>query len=77
MGKKGRGSAQRQAPLAVEQYALLKKPLDHLGKQIDIPGLFWQGRMSAEERETVYKCTVIDFSLMHRSTPEAVPTHDL
>ena len=30
--------------------------------------------MSAEERETVYKCTIIDFSLAHKSSPDAVPT---
>ena len=53
----------RQGSLGVEQHALLKKPLDHLGKQIEMPGSFWKGRMSADERETVYKCTIIDFSL--------------
>ena len=26
---------------------LLKKPLDHLGKQVNVPGSFWQGRPSA------------------------------
>ena len=58
----------RQGALGVEQHALLKKPLDHLGKQIEMPGSFWQGRMSESvgERETVYKCTIIDFSLAHK-----------
>ena len=30
--------------------------------------------MSADERETVYKCTIIDFSLAHKFSPDAVPT---
>ena len=42
-----------QVTLGVEQFTLLKKPLDHLGKQIDVTGDFWQGRMTSEERETV------------------------
>ena len=33
----------------MEQLPLLKKPLDHLGKQVGIPGSFWQGRMSHRE----------------------------
>ena len=64
----------RQGALGVEQHVLLKKPLDHLGKQIEMPGSFWQGRMSVDERETVYKCTIIDFSLAHKFSPDAVPT---
>ena len=64
----------RQGSLGVEQHTLLKKPLDLLGKQIEMPGSFWQGRMSADERETVYKCTIIDFSLAHKFSPDAVPS---
>ena len=64
----------QQGTLAVEQYSLLKKPLDLLGKQIEMPGSFWQGRVSVEERETAYKCTIIDFSLAHKFAPDAVPT---
>jgi hypothetical protein len=32
---------------------LLKRPMDHLGKQINVSGSFWQGRMLAEERDAV------------------------
>ena len=30
--------------------------------------------MSAEERDTEYKCTIIDFSLAHKSSKDAIPT---
>ena len=48
---------QQQGALEVEQLPLLKKPLEHLGKQIEIPGSFWKGSMSSEERASAYKCT--------------------
>ena len=41
----------KQQILSVEKLPLLKKPLDHLGKQLNVPGDFWKGRMSAEEKE--------------------------
>ena len=31
-------------------YPLLKKPLEQIGTYIDVPGNYWQGRMSAEEK---------------------------
>ena len=63
----------KQKSLVVDQFTLLKKPLDHLGKQMKVPGSFWQGRMSAEERCTDYMCTVIDFSLVPKFTPDSHP----
>jgi hypothetical protein len=50
----------------VDQFKLLERPMDHLGKQINVSGSFWQGRILAEEREKVYKCTIIYFSLAHK-----------
>ena len=70
---KKKSSTSKQQQLVVEQYPLLKKPLDQLGKQLKVPGSFWEGRMSAEERDTVYKCTVLDFSLAHKFAPDAPP----
>ena len=43
-----------------------------LFKQINVPGSFWQGRMLVEERDT-YKCTILDFSLAHKFSPDALP----
>ena len=66
----------QQGSLAVESYPALKKPLEHLGKKIDIPGSFWQykGRVSEEDHNAVYKCTVLDFSLMHKFSPDGAYT---
>ena len=46
---------------------------DQFGKQINVPGSFWQGRMLAEERDTFYKCTIVDFSLAHKFGPASSP----
>jgi hypothetical protein len=66
-----RGSKQQQQ-LNVDQFKLLKRLMNHLGKQIE-PGSFWQGRMLAEERDTFYKCTIVDFSLAHKFGPDSSP----
>ena len=47
--------------------------MDHLGKQINVPGSFWQSRMLAEERDKFYKCTIVDFSLAHKFGPDSSP----
>jgi len=43
----------------------LKQPGDHVGRQVEIPGALWVGRQTAVERETLYKCTIRDFSFAH------------
>jgi hypothetical protein len=47
--------------------------MDHLGKQINVPGSFWQGCMLPDELHKVYKCTIIDFSLAHKFAPDSSP----
>jgi hypothetical protein len=66
-------ASKQQQQLNVDQFKLLKKPMDHLGKQINVPGSFWQGRMLPEERDKVYKCTIVDFSLAHKFAPDSSP----
>jgi hypothetical protein len=66
-----RGGKQQQ--FNVDQFKLLKRPMDHLGKQINVPGSFWQGRMVAEECDTFYKCTIVDFSLAHKFGHDSSP----
>jgi hypothetical protein len=44
-----------QQKLKVDQFKLLKKPMEHLGKQINVPGSFWKGRMLPDERDKVYR----------------------
>ncbi len=55
----------------MDQFKLLKKPMDHLGKQINVPGSIWQGHMLPDERDKVYKCTIVDFSLTHKFAPDS------
>ena len=62
----------QQQQLNVDQFKLLKRPMDH-GKQINVPGSFWQSRMLAEERDKFYKCTIVDFSLAHKFGPDSSP----
>ena len=40
----------------LEQLPLLKKPLEVVGTPINFPGSFWEGRMTAEEKKTLYVC---------------------
>ena len=72
MAPKRPGSKQQQQ-LNVDQYTLLKKPMEHLGKQLNVPGSFWQGRMSEDERDKIYKCTIVDFSLAQKVAPNSSP----
>ena len=72
MAPKRPGSKQQQQ-LNVDQYPLLKKPMEHLGKQLNVPGSFWQGRMSEHERDKIYKCTIVDFSLAQKVAPNSSP----
>ena len=66
MGKSKVASKARQTSMADTAHPLLKKPSDHFGKQIKLPGSFWQGRMTAEEKKKTYLCTVREFELIHR-----------
>ena len=34
----------------LEQLPVLKKPLEQIGKQLGVPGKYWEGRMSADEK---------------------------
>ena len=66
-------ASKQQQQLNVDQFKLLKKPMDHLGKQINVPGSFWEGRMLQDERDKVYKCTIVDFSLANKFAPDSSP----
>ena len=50
---KGKTQQQQQ----IDQLPLLKKPLEQIGLQIKVPGAFWEGRMSDEEKEKLYACS--------------------
>ena len=65
--------AEKQPSSTEHALPLLKKPLEQIGKQINVPGSFWSGRMSADERSTLYKCTVRDFTHTHKFPGEQAP----
>ena len=68
--KRGRptAAAKGKAPMQqqLEQLPLIKKPLELIGDHVNVPGAFWEGRMSAAEKETLYKCVVRDHSALHK-----------
>ena len=68
-----KASRSRQQPLAVEQWPLLKKPLDHVGKQVNVAGSFWQGRQSSDELAAEYRCTILDFAIAHKASEDNPP----
>jgi hypothetical protein len=59
-------SANKQHSITVTMLQLLKKPYEHVGKQIKVPGAFWQSRMSEAERSVTYLCTICEFELIHK-----------
>ena len=70
---KAKGKATVQSSLAIPAYPHLKKPLDHLGKQITVPGSTWGGRVAPDELHKLYKCTVQGFTLAHKFEEGGVP----
>lgn len=54
-------SKAKQPTITTHALPLPKKPMELVGKQIGVPGAWWEGTMSAEEKKTLYKCTVRDF----------------
>ena len=73
MGRRSKQSAKKQQPITLHALPLLKKPLEQIGKQINVPGSYWEGRMSADERSTLYKCSMRDFTQMHKFPGEQAP----
>ena len=65
--------AKKQPCITEHALPLLKKPLEQIGKQINVPGSYWEGQLSADERSTLYKCTVRDFTQMHKFPGEQAP----
>jgi hypothetical protein len=72
-GMSSKRPSKQQQQLNVDQFKLLKKQMDQLGKQINVPGSFWQDHMLPDERDKVYMCTIIDFSLTHKFAPDSSP----
>ena len=56
-------ASKQQQQFNVDQFKLLKKPMDHLGKQINVPCSFWEGHMLQDERDKV----------AHKFAPDSSP----
>ena len=55
------GTAQKQAQL--QALPLIKKPIELIGKTIKVPGSYWEGRMTADDKiekevksHTIFRC---------------------
>ena len=46
--------------------------MEQIGKQVEIPGTFWQGRQTAEERSTKYK-SAVHRAQLHKFPGKLVP----
>ncbi len=66
-------ASNQQQQLNVDQFKLLKKQMDNLCKQINLPGSFWQRCMLPDKCDKVYKCTIVYFLLDHKFTPDSSP----
>ena len=62
-----------QQPITELALPLLKKLLEQIGKQIDVPGSYWLLGRSADDRQartTKYKCTVREFTPHPKQVPK-------
>ena len=60
-----RKASKQQAISQVGLLPELKKPAEAIGKFISLPGSFWEGRLSSEEKSALFKCAVVQFSAVH------------
>jgi hypothetical protein len=44
----------------------LHRPASAIGRQIKVPGSYWEGRMSEAEKQTMYTCNVLEFDAAHK-----------
>ena len=66
------GGALRQASAAevgVTRWPLLKQPVSMVGEKLDVPGSFWGTSATRGQKDKMYSCTVVDFTLLHVFSP--------
>ena len=39
---------------------------EQIGKQIKVPGAFWEGNMTPEEKALEYQCTIRSYEALHK-----------
>ena len=67
------GKAKQQPQITTHVLPLLKKPMETIGKQVNVRGDYYEGKMTAAEKETLYKHTVRDFTNSHKFPNSLVP----
>ena len=56
-------------------FPLLQKPGEMcVGRQIKVLGSYWKGRMSNEEANSQYKCTVSEYHVFHKYDTGGTPS---
>ena len=68
MGRKKKPTATQLTDHAFTKYPCLSKPLEVIGKQIKVPGDYWESPSGApltEERTLEYMCTAVEFDALH------------
>ena len=67
--------ATKQSSITSMGFPLLQKPAETcVGRQIQVLGSYWTGRMSTEEANSLYKCTVRDFHALHKWDAGGTPS---
>ena len=54
MPPKRKSSKKQQPPITQHVLPLLKKPMEHIGKQIDVPGSYWESPWLEREQMVQY-----------------------
>ena len=42
------------------------KPAQHIGKQVAVPGSYWEGKLDAHEKEMKYMCTIREYKAAYK-----------
>ena len=67
--------ATKQSSITSMGFPLLQKPAEMcVGRQIQVLGSYWTGRMSNEEANSLYKCTVREYHALHKWDAGGTPS---
>jgi hypothetical protein len=67
--------ATKQSSITSMGFSLLQKSAEMcVGTQIQVLGSYWTGRMSNEEANSLYKCTVREYHALHKWDAGGTPS---
>eukprot|EP00967_Tisochrysis_lutea_P040144 scaffold48171_cov27-Tisochrysis_lutea.AAC.1 len=69
-GGRGRGRM-RNARITGQFLPEIRSRGSVIGEQVAVPGSYWEGRMTAEERNTKYLCTVLAYDPLYKPITRA------